>query len=248
MCFGFITTLLEQIFIYSDENMKKMENDVPGEVVVVHTKDGVNIECCRVNGETKHSKTILLFHGNGGNLSTRRDLLSFLESGLDCNIVCFDYRGYGRSTGTPFEAGIMMDVEAVLDMMKAIYDPPYIFFGRSLGGSVASKAASLYPNLVSHLILDNAFESVISMTAPNLRILANPFLKNCWRTDRYLKEVNVPVMIIVSTEDEIVPPEHGERLFKACTSAEKRIVKIKAKHGDGPLKREYNPLIKDFIY
>lgn len=245
MCLGFITTFIEQLFVYADAQSKDMKPSIAGEPIKVHTSDGQDIECCVL--DERYHKTILLFHGNGGNISTRREVLILLQQNFKCNVVCFDYRGFGRSTGSPSEAGIMKDVHAVLQMMGARFKPPFIFLGRSLGGAVASRAAYEYPHLVSHLILENAFQSVAKMAHPNIQGVASFFLKNCWRTDRYIRDLNIPVMVIVSENDEVVPPEHGKYLFEICNSAEKRMVLIKSNHSDAPLKREYNILINDFI-
>jgi pimeloyl-ACP methyl ester carboxylesterase len=100
-------------------------------------------------GTVKSTKapTIVYFHGNAGNLGLRLPLYEELYFRLGCNVIAFDYRGYGDSTGKPNEEGLQLDALAlrkyIHNELREFIDPSTIFlFGRSLGGSVATWLAS----------------------------------------------------------------------------------------------------------
>ena len=68
-----------------------------------------------------------------------------LYTSIGCNIALIEYRGYGRSEGSPSEEGIYMDAQAALDFLLTREDlatDKIILFGRSLGGAVAVDLAT----------------------------------------------------------------------------------------------------------
>jgi fermentation-respiration switch protein FrsA (DUF1100 family) len=77
-----------------------------------------------------------------------------LYRACNINILLFDYRGYGKSTGTPSETGLYTDAQAVYDYVRTRTDlnqDKIFLFGRSLGGAVAlhlgkNKINNEYPN------------------------------------------------------------------------------------------------------
>ncbi len=124
-----------------------------------------------------------------------------------------EYRGYGRSGGTPTQTGIVGDVMALIEEAHkhAGIDPSRtILHGRSLGTGVAAQtAAALKPPPVA-IVLESPFTSVASFSwrygAPPL-LVTNPY-----RTDHVLPGLACPILILHSRNDEIVPFSHGQRL------------------------------------
>lgn len=97
--------------------------------------------------KSKRAPTIVYFHGNAGNLGLRLPLYEEFYFRLGCNVVAFDYRGYGDSTGKPNELGLQQDALALRhyihnELTEFIDAEKIILFGRSLGGSVATWLAS----------------------------------------------------------------------------------------------------------
>jgi len=74
------------------------------EDVNLTASDGVQLHGWFVPGEGR--LTLLWFHGNAGNISHRVDNIMMLNSALGANIMIVDYRGYGRSQGSPSEKGL----------------------------------------------------------------------------------------------------------------------------------------------
>ena len=107
-----------------------------------HADDGLRLHAWHVPGTT--GLTWLLFHGNGGNIGHRVPELALLHHRLGVNLFIFDYRGYGRSEGTPSEQGTYRDARAALRYLQDRDDTPMkrmVYFGHSLGTAVAVELA-----------------------------------------------------------------------------------------------------------
>jgi fermentation-respiration switch protein FrsA (DUF1100 family) len=216
------------------------------EQVYFQTKDGVKISAWHV--PSNPSKGILLFfHGNAGNISHRLDSLKiFNQLGLDVLII--DYRGYGESMGNPTEQGTYLDAEGAWDYIKKHYPGKDVYiFGRSIGGAVASwLATKVSPK---GLIVESAFTSV-----PDLASQFYPFFpvrllsRYNYNTLEYIKKVHVPVLVVHSPMDDIIPFSHGEKIFEAANEP-KSFLRITGGHNDGFLMsgKDYVQGLKKFI-
>jgi fermentation-respiration switch protein FrsA (DUF1100 family) len=174
---------------------------------------------------------ILICHGNVENLSTHVKLdLWLIDAGYD--LFIFDYRGYGRSDGTPDVQGINRDAEAALETLlftlpRAKQDN-IIVFGKSLGGAVAvyTVANSPYKNRVKALILDSAFSSYRAIAREKIAdsIFGWPvqyplsyLVNDDFSPIQFIKSIApVPVVIIHGENDDIVPYHHGRILYDAA--------------------------------
>tara|TARA_B100000795_G_scaffold3923_1_gene2697 strand:- start:126 stop:1343 length:1218 start_codon:yes stop_codon:yes gene_type:complete len=231
----------------------------------IKTSDG-----CRLHGwlmtvplRSKSSPTIVYFHGNAGNLGLRLPLYEEFYFKLGCNIVAFDYRGYGDSTGKPNEVGLQLDAKAVLkyvhnDLNEYIDSSQIILFGRSLGGSVATWLAGQkyegestgkcdlkqQPHGIRGLVIENTFASIgdLAMKLFGLlkffQFLFPWLLKSKWLAKEDIKAVPVPIMLLSAQLDLLVPPAHMNMLFKNASDNElTRIHRFfKGGHNDTPIK------------
>ena len=188
--------------------------------------DYTSVNIATSDGETLHGwwvpvpdakGTVLFFHGNAGNISHRINYLKMFKQ-LGYNTLLFDYRGYGQSSGVPSESGTYLDAQAVwryLTEIQGIAAERIVLFGESLGGAVAAwLAAREKPSL---LVMASTFTSVPDMAAE-----IYPFLPVRWlarfhyNTLESLQSITCPVLIAHSAEDEIVPFEQSQQLFKAA--------------------------------
>ncbi len=186
------------------------------EEVRLNTGDGENLHAWFVPVPQPQG-TVLLFHGNAGNISHRLEYLSMLHR-LGYSSFIFDYRGYGKSSGRPSEQGTYRDAEAAwhyLTVVRNIEPRRIALLGESLGGAVAAWLASRQQP--GALVLASVFISV-----PDLGAEIYPFLpvqllaRFDYNTRAYLQNVEAPVLIAHSREDDIVPYRHGQALYKAA--------------------------------
>ncbi|HEX8088839.1 MAG TPA: alpha/beta hydrolase, partial [Blastocatellia bacterium] len=108
---------------------------------------------------------LLWFHGNAGNLSHRYDMIRMLMK-IPVNIFIIDYRGYGKSEGTPSEQGLYVDARAAWDYLtgeRGIPPDRVIIFGKSLGGVPAIDLASKVK--AAGLIVQSSFTSASDVAA-----------------------------------------------------------------------------------
>lgn len=192
---------------------------------------------------------ILQFHGNAGNISNRVDHLKLIDE-LGCNGVLFDYRGYGKSTGKPSEAGLVEDGVAVVRYLKEQrgVDPRFlIYWGESLGGGVA--AAVAMKEEPRGLILQSTFTSV-----PDLGAEVYPFLpvrllsKTSFDTAERIPTFLFPKLIVHGHADTVIPFQHGQRLYQLAVEP-KTFLRVERGHNDSPLELgdEFKLAVQKFV-
>ncbi|ORJ61616.1 alpha/beta hydrolase [Geothermobacter hydrogeniphilus] len=177
--------------------------------------DGTALHGWYLPGEP--GRPLLVFcHGNAGNISHRVDNLRLLRE-LGLTVFIFDYRGYGRSSGTPSEAGTYSDLRGALVWLqqKGWKQEQMVYFGRSLGAAVALQLALEEPPAA--LILESPFTSIGAMGrhhSPLLWLLGGWLLNTRYDSLGKISDLRVPLMILHGDEDEIVPQQMGRQLFE----------------------------------
>jgi uncharacterized protein len=167
---------------------------------------------------------ILYFHGNGGALRYRVERFrKFIGDGV--GLVALEYRGYGGSSGSPSEAGLIADAEAAYAFAAARYPAQQlVLWGESLGSGVAVALAAEKP--VGRLIMEAPFTSAAAVAATRYWYLPIRLLmKDQFRSDERIENVTAPVLILHGVNDHIVPYAMGERMFE-LTKARKHIVRF----------------------
>ena len=202
------------------------------ESVYFETTDGVRLSGWFV--PCKSARGMVLFcHGNAGNISHRLESIEIFHR-LGLNIFIFDYRGYGQSEGKPTEQGTYEDASAAwryLTQQRQVNPNEIIVFGRSLGGAVASWLAQSHSP--GALILESTFTSLPDIAASLYPYLpVRLLLRFKYNTAEYLGKVNCPVLIVHSRDDEIMPFNHGRRLFE-MVSEPKKFLEISGTHNEG---------------
>lgn len=218
---GLRTGVIERRFIYFPE--ARLDAD-PSSVGLTFDEasfvanDGVRLHGWFVPGP--RDVTMLWLHGNAGNISHRLDNLALVHDRLGVSVFLFDYRGYGRSEGTPSEAGTYRDAEAALGYLRDRGDiamDRVVYFGRSLGAAVAVETALRRPPL--GLILESPFPSVPDMARrvyPFVPSVAWRALRTRYDAEAKIASVRAPLLVIHGDSDEIVPPEEGRRVYDAA--------------------------------
>ena len=206
---------------------------------------GLAFESLRIptdDGETLHGwfipattsrGTLLLLHGNAGNISHRLEsIATFHRLGLDVLIV--DYRGYGESTGTPTEEGTYRDAMAAwhyLTQTRQIDPGHIVVFGRSLGAAVAARLATrVAPAAV---ILESAFTSALDVANEYYFWLPTHWIVRFrYDTRADVARIHRPVLIAHSLDDEIIAFRHAQQLYAAANPPKEMLV-MRGGHNDG---------------
>ena len=134
----------------------------------IPTPDGEMLSAFFIRASNRRSAkniTILMFHGNAGNIGHRIPIAKVLQEHVGCNVFMLEYRGYGLSTGTPNEEGLMIDAQTGLDYIRQQRETKggkIIVYGQSLGGAVAIQlvAKNQEAENVVGLILENTFTTI----------------------------------------------------------------------------------------
>lgn len=196
------------------------------------------------------TKTILFFHGNGGNLTNNFGRVAIAKK-MGYNIAVFDYRGYGQSSGKiSKEEDVYQDAEKVYEYLiteKKIPRNSIIFWGQSLGGAIATEMTVRHD--VNKLILESTFTSLDNVTPNFLRYGIPSFIKK-YKFNNLEKIAGIysPILIIHSPEDEIINFSNGQTLFDA-TGKSREFLEIKGSPNSGFLENfeKYEEKIKDFL-
>lgn len=177
--------------------------------------------------------TLLFFHGNAGNISHRGDSIAIFHR-RGWNVFIFDYRGYGKSDGTPDEEGLSADGAGAwryLTETRGIAPRDITIFGRSLGAAVAVKQAADAPPAA--LILESTFSSARDFAHRVFPILSRlVWLRYDFDSAARIKQVTCPLLVLHSPEDEIMPFALGEKLFAAANEP-KQFVRLRGDHNSG---------------
>jgi fermentation-respiration switch protein FrsA (DUF1100 family) len=182
---------------------------------------------------------ILFFHGNG-EIVADYDELGTVYNRMGINFLAVDYRGYGRSSGSPSVSAMMRDAHVIFDFVlqwleEKEFTGPLVVMGRSLGSASALDLARKRAGDIAGLIVESGF----AYAGPLLRLLgidtaAIGFSEaegfgNLDKIARFDK----PTLIIHAEYDHIIPFSDGERLYQACPADRKKFLKIPgANHND----------------
>jgi fermentation-respiration switch protein FrsA (DUF1100 family) len=177
---------------------------------------------------------ILYLQGNGGSVRHRVERFRALTSD-GFGLVALSYRGYGGSSGSPTEAGLLLDAAAAYAYTAARYPASRIVvWGESLGTGVAVALAAEQP--VARLILEMPFSSTADVAAARYPFIpVRLLMKDQFRSDLGIGKVTAPVLVMHGDKDDVVPIWSAEKLF-ALIQAPKRFVRFPGgHHGDlGP--------------
>ncbi|KAK7091462.1 protein ABHD13-like [Littorina saxatilis] len=206
---------------------------LPFENHTTQARDGTKINIVLVKQPKPGAPTILYFHGNAGNIGHRMHNVLGLHTACGFNVLLVEYRGYGRSEGSPSEGGFYLDAEAAMDFLlhRSDLDTRQIFvFGRSLGGAVAIYLASspLYAQHIRAVIVENTFTSIPAMGQHIFRTHLLSYIpswcyKNLFPSLSRIPKVQQPTLFMCGKKDELVPPVMMQSMYSNSGSDKKKI-------------------------
>lgn len=180
---------------------------------------------------------LLFCHGNGEHVGYLGYEMAELRDEHKLSIFVFDYRGYGRSSGSPNEPGVLADAEAAhawLAQRAGIQPHDIILMGRSIGGAVTVHLASKYG--ARGLILWNTFSSMTEVAAQHFPWLPVRWLiRNRYNSVEKISKYSGPMLITHGTGDRTIAFDLAEKLFRAAPSSDKKFVRVvDGDHNDQP--------------
>jgi fermentation-respiration switch protein FrsA (DUF1100 family) len=249
----FILMIFEEQFIYFPSPHDEREYRGARELVRAQdywfvAEDGVKLHGWFVPAHDPVG-TLVISHGNAGNISHRGELLRRLQQ-AGFNSFIYDYRGYGKSEGKPHEDGVYRDGRAAFDLAASIGgvdDLPIILFGTSLGGAVAVDVA--LHRRASGLIVEATFPSARAVAKVLYPFLPVQFLmRSEFSSIEKIRKITIPLLVIHGERDEIIPLELGRELYEAANQPKTLYSIPEAGHNDTFLAggEAYLKRIRDF--
>ncbi len=226
------------MFLFHPRPEARPQEAGPGRQVMIPVAADVEIGGCFYIA-AKSAPSILFFHGNGEIVSDYEDLGPVYNQ-MGVNFLPVDYRGYGRSTGSPTVTAMMQDCHPIFAFVRQWLSEngctgPLVLMGRSLGSAPALELASRYPGEFQGLIIESGF----AHAAPLLSLLGVDVAaigfeeKKGFRNIDKIRSVDGSCLVIHAEQDHIIPFSDGEELYEACGAARKRLLKIPgANHND----------------
>ena len=203
---------------------------VDAQEIVLDTADGEKVIVWYAPAKAA-KPLVLYFQGNAGALRDRADRFRVL-AGDGTGIVALSYRGYGGSTGSPSEAGLIADAQAAYAFAVA-HTPPerIVVWGESLGTGVGVALAST--QRVGGLVLEAPFTSAADVGAGVYWYLPVQLLmKDPFRSDARIGKVTAPLLVLHGGHDRVVPIAQGERLFARANEPKRFVRFAKGEHND----------------
>jgi len=190
----------------------KLEVEI--EKVKITTSDNINLLGWFHNKNLKKFKTIVYFHGNAGNLDNRIYKLNYFKN-MDVNFLIIAWRGFSGNKGKPSEQGLYEDGKSTIEWLKnlGVSENDIIIYGESLGTGIATEIAQ--NNKFAGLILETPFTSMIE-AAKNFYpyIPVGLLLKDKYKNDKKIKNINIPILVMHGEVDQIVPFWMGKTIYE----------------------------------
>ena len=219
-----VAYLVVLVFIYfyqrnllyhpSENNYQNDEVEFNYEEVYIEVENEIKLKSWLINKDLKKLKTLLIFHGNAGDLSNRIYKLNELNK-LEINILLISWRGFSGNKGSPTEKNLYKDAEAAIKWLnkKNVSNNQIIIYGESLGTGVAVEMA--YKNDFNSIILESPFTSIENSAKIYYPYLPVKYLlKDRYDSISKIDMVKSPIMIMHGEIDDVVPFKMGKDYLK----------------------------------
>lgn len=213
--FGAILYVMQRSFIYHPTPDIKHNYQQ-----IVITNNNVELDVMVLNAG--NSEALIYFGGNAEQVINNAD--AFERNLQSQTAYLVNYRGYGRSTGTPTEEGLFTDALAVYDYISPSHDRVAVM-GRSLGSGVAMYLA--VNRDVSHTVLITPYDSVLALAKQQYPIYPmSLMLKDHFDSISLAESVRSPVLVIAGGKDSLIPLNHSKKLVTAIGKQQVTLVVI----------------------
>jgi len=180
--------------------------------------------------------TLLFMHGNGGNITSYLSFVfPFVKRGYQAFI--FDYSGFGFSEGKPNRKSVLSSANAAVQLISKrndVKNVPLLIYGQSLGGHLSPEVANQNRSAIDGVIIEGAFTSHKDIAAQSAGFLGRVLIKEAYPAKRAVEELTVPILVIHSTDDSVIPFNMGKELYERANEP-KMFFEIDGYHIRGPL-------------
>ena len=178
--------------------------------------------------------TAIVFHGNAGHAG-QRGYLALALQGAGLRAVLAEYPGYGPRDGKLNEASLVADAEQSIALAYRQFGAPLLVVGESLGAGVAAAAAARQPGQVAGLMLITPWDRLEHAAAHHYpRLPAHWLLRDRYDSVAHLAGFGRPIVVAVAEQDDIVPPQFGNALYRALPEPKLWLPLPGAGHNDWP--------------
>ena len=184
------------------------------EKVKIKTKDNINLLSWYHKKDLINYRTILFLHGNAGSLENRIHKINHFKD-INVNFLIIAWRGFSGNRGKPTEKGLYEDARSAVRWLKSqgVEENNIIIYGESLGTGVATEIAQ--NKNFAGIILESPFTSMIDAGKDKYPYLpVSLLLKDKYESNKKIKNIKSPILIMHGKVDNIVPFSMGEKMYK----------------------------------
>lgn len=227
--------IFQRSFLYFPDRSAPVlsEAELPGLLEVrTESEPGLTLAHWYLPPADPEGPVVVIWHGNAGHRGHRvHKFRALAAEGL--GLFFAEYRGYGGNPGSPTEAGLTRDAEAVMGFLAAqgIPGERIILYGESLGSGVAVKMARAHKT--AGLVLEAPYTSIAEVAQAHYWFLpARWLVSDKWDSARRIGGLTAPLLILHGARDETIPVRFGRRLFEQAPEPKELLIRPTARHND----------------
>jgi len=213
---GYMYAAQESFIFKPDPVVKPVEKVFStAQEVAIQSPEGIGLQTW-YKPAIAGAPTLVMFHGNAGNLSTRARLIDIFDNN-ERGVLIFSWRGFGINAGTPSEQGLYADARAVLQwlQMQGVSSDEIIIYGESLGSGVAVQMAT--ETQLKGVILAAPYTRISDLAREDYAWLpVDLLLKHRFDSMDKIKQLSEPLVVMHSKDDRVIPFSLGNTLYQAA--------------------------------
>lgn len=210
------TYIFQRSLLYqpSENNYFGDQLTISIEKIKIKTQDNIELLSWFHNKNLHDYKTIIFLHGNAGSLENRIHKINHFKN-INVNFLLVAWRGFSGNNGKPTEKGLYEDARSAVTWLnsKGVDENNIIIYGESLGTGVATEIAQ--NKSFAGIILESPFTSMIDVGKTKYPYLpVSLLLKDKYESNKKIKNINSPILIMHGRVDNIVPFSMGKKMFE----------------------------------
>lgn len=208
-------------FYFPSKELKALPDSLYAEYIYYQIDDDT-LSVLAIDPKETAVANVLYFHGAGGNVS---NYINYILPLLRANykVYMIDFRGYGKSSGTPTHLNIATDAQIIFNNLleKELDSLPLIVYGASMGAQVATEIVVNNSEYIEALVLDGAFTSFTEIAAESapkiMRGMIRKHVTSPYSVIESLRRINnIPLLLIHSEDDSAIRYHHARKIFEAA--------------------------------